>query len=460
MDTFDIVVLGAGSAGEWVADSMADAGRSVAVVEAQRVGGECPYVACMPSKALLRSAGARAQARQLTALGAASKDPDLDDDDLAYRAAAARRDEIAAHRDDSASAKGLQDRGVTLIRGRGRITAPGVVTVDGRELGYTDLVVSTGSVPVIPPIDGLSGVPTWTSDEALSAPERPASLVVLGGGAVGCELAQAHARFGVPVTLLEAADRLLGKEEPSISDLLAEVLRADGVDVRTGGEVVRAEPADDGARIFLADGTTVTAARVLVSVGRKPVTEGLGLDALGIQPGEGGEVEVDEHCRVRGQQHVWAAGDVTGIGPYTHTANYQARVIIANLLGRVRAADYRAIPRAVYTEPAVASVGMTAEQARATGVDAVTASMDVRDVARATSEGSGPGRLVLTADRGRRVLIGAAAIGPGADEWLGEATLAIRAQVPLDILADVVHPFPTFSEAYEPPLRELAGEEF
>jgi dihydrolipoamide dehydrogenase len=455
MDIFDVVVLGAGSAGESIATTLAEHGRSVALVESLRVGGECPYVACMPSKAMLRSAEARDQARRLGELGGASSAPPLDSEDEAFRAAVARRDEVAEHREDDGAAGELERAGVVLVRGRGRVTAPGVVTVDGRELGWTDLVVATGSSPVVPPVEGLDGVPTWTSDEALSAQERPGSLFVLGGGAVGCELSQVHARFGTRVVLVDESEQLLGREEPSIAALLADVLRADGVDVRLGVGLERAEAAGPGARLVLTDGTTVEAERVLVATGRTPTTDGLGLDVLGIEPGDRGELVVDDRCRVGGQEHVWAAGDVTQKGPYTHTASYQARVVAANLVGEHRTADYRAIPRAVYTEPAVASVGMDAATAAEQGLEAQTAVMDVGQTARAATEGAGGGRLVLTAVDG--VLVGAAAIGPRADEWLAEATLAIRARVPLEVLADVVHAFPTFGEAYEPPVRELAG---
>lgn len=444
VESFDVVVLGAGSAGESIARGLAEAGRSVALVESLRVGGECPYVACMPSKAMLRSAEAHHGAPE-------------DDLAAAYAAAVRRRDRISEHRDDAAAAQGAVEAGVSLVRGRGRLVRPGVVAVAGRELGYHDLVLATGSDPVMPALPGLRDVPTWTSDEALSSAELPASMLVLGGGAVGCELAQVYARFGTAVALVESSTQLAGKEEPSIADLLATALRADGVDVRLGTEVRQLVTSGGRARAHLSAGQPLDVDRVLVATGRTPSATDLGLDLLGIETSGDGAVAVDGHCRVRGQQHVWAAGDVTGVAPYTHGANYQARIVTANLLGGDRTADYRAIPRAIYTAPAVASVGQAEGPAREEGVDAITAAMDIGATARSAIEDGAGGRLVLTADRGRGVLIGAAAIGPRADEWLGEATLAIRAQVPLAVVADVVHAFPTFGEAFEPPLRELAA---
>jgi dihydrolipoamide dehydrogenase len=281
---------------------------------------------------------------------------------------------------------------------------------------------------------------------------------VVGGGAVGCELAQVYARFGTRVVLVESGKQLAGKEEASIAALLADALRTDGVDVRLEVQAERFTATGSGASATLSDGTTVDAARVLVATGRKPGTADLGLAALGVEPADDGSLPVDARLRVCGQQHVWAAGDVTGVAPYTHTANYQARVLVENLLGGSREADYRAIPRAIYTTPAVASVGMDAATARDKGIEAATATMDVGQVARAITDGAPGGRLVLTADRRRRVLIGAAAIGPQADEWLSEATVAIRAEVPVSVLADVVHAFPTYGEAFEPPLQQLARE--
>ena len=459
-----MVVLGAGSAGEWVAGAAADAGRSVALVETLRVGGECPYVSCVPSKAILRSAHARGDARGLTDLGATSVPVTLDDDEAAYRAAAARRDRLSAGRDDAGAAAEIERRGATLIRGRGRVTGLGVIDVnvsggDGRQLGYRDLVIATGSRPAVPPVTGLDSVAAWTSDRALSDPTRPRSLIVLGGGAVGCELAQAYAGFGVAVTLVEMAPQLVSGEDPTIADELAAALRRSGVDVRLGADVKAFGTTDGGATLAHLDGgETIEAERLIVAAGRAPVTDDLGLDALGITLADEGAVRVDAHCRVDGQAHVWAAGDVTGIAPYTHGADYQALVLSENLLGGDRKADYRAVPRVVYTDPPMASVGMSARQAGGAGIEVITARTDLSGLVRVNTDGTPGGVLILVADRAREVLAGAAAVGPGADEWISEASVAIRASVPLRMLADVVHPFPTFAQSYEVPLRDLVSQ--
>jgi len=362
-------------------------------------------------------------------------------------------------RDDSDAATRIQDRGVTLVRAKGLITGPGRVDGGGRELAYRDLVLATGSRPAVPPIDGLAGVPVWTSDQALSAADYPASVVILGGGAVGCELAQIYAGFAVQVTLIEPADQLAGGEEPVLAGELARRLRAAGVSLRIRMGAARVAPTSAGtAKVFLQDGSAVAADRVILAAGREPATSDLGLETLGITVQENGAVSVDDHCRVQGQEHVWAAGDLTGIAPYTHGADYQGRIVADNLLGGSATADYTAIPRVIYTDPPLAGVGLTERQARAKGLDVVVATTDLQELARSSTDGSAGGRLVLVADRERGVLVGAGATGACADDWISEASVAIRAQVPVRVLADVVHPFPTNAQAYEVPLRELARQ--
>ncbi len=353
-------------------------------------------------------------------------------------------------------------------------------------LSYTDLVVCTGSEPVAPPVEGLADVPAWTSAEALTCPDLPRRLVVLGAGPVGCELAQIYAAFGSQVTLVEAEPHVLPGEAQFTSEILGDALRRTGVDLRLGSAVVKAETIDDGLALTLADGTRVEADRVLLASGRRPRLSGLGLEELGISAGPGEMLPLDETCRVvanvpgknaprdnapakanapgkatpaagKKPGRVWAAGDVTAIAPYTHTARYQARIVAANLLGGTRAADYRAVPRTVYTSPSVYTVGMSPSLAAATGVNLITVSCDLAETARAQVEDDDRGRVELYADAGAGdVLVGAAAIGPDAEEWMGEVTLAIRARIPLPVLADVVHAFPTYGEAVGTPLRGLA----
>ena len=465
MPQFDVVVFGGGTAGVHVATEVARAGRTVAVVEAGLVGGECPYLACMPSKSLLQSAQ-----RGET-----------------WEHAIARRDEVTGHLDDTAAAARLARAGVTLIRGTATVSRPGVVEVtpvaaapeqvhDIRagnlpdtaiaSLGYDDLVIATGSEPVAPPIEGLADVPAWTSAEALTSPDLPRRLIVLGGGPVGCELAQIYSAFGSQVTLIEAEDHVLPGEAKFAGELLADALRRTGVDVRLGSNAAKAETTDTGLALTLTDGSRIEADRVLLATGRRPRHSGLGLDELGVEIEPGTALPVDASCRVLptaaeggGQRKnsipVWAAGDVTGVAAYTHTASYQARIVAANILGDQREADYRAIPRVVYTTPSVYAVGLSPAQAAASGIELEVAGFDLAETARATVQDDDRGRVELYAADGD-VLVGAAAVGLNAEEWMSEVTLAVRAGVPLATLADVVHAFPTYGVAIEQPIRDLA----
>jgi dihydrolipoamide dehydrogenase len=432
----DVVVLGGGIAGERVAIEVAEGGMSVALVEAGLVGGESPYLACIPSNSLLRSARSGET----------------------WEHAVARRDALIARLDDSAAAARLAAAGVGLVRGTGRVTAPGTVTVrpsdaEDIELPYTHLVIATGSEPVAPPIEGLADIPAWTTAEALTCPDLPRRLIILGGGPAGCELAQIYATFGSAVTLVEAEDRLLAAEPAFTGEILAEVLRRAGVDVRLGQAAVKAARNEDGLTLLLADGARLEADRLLLASGRRPRLTGLGLDALGIDVTPGKPLPADEACRVA--DGVWAAGDATGTG-YTHVARYQAGIVAANILGSARAADYRALPRAVYTDPAVFAVGLTPETAAAAGVALETASSALADTARARLDTDEAGYVELYAEPDSGMLVGAAAVGPDAVDWMAEITLAIRAEIPVKTLSDVIHAFPTHGEVLEAPLRALA----
>src|SRR5881628_302234 len=308
MESYDVVVLGGGSAAETVATTVAHGGKSVAVVEERLLGGECPYFACMPSKAMLHSAEIRHRIANAHTEGAVSRPLSLDDGKLAYRAAAARRYEVADRLDDAERAREPQALGVTVHRARGRVVRAGALEIDGRTIGWTDLVVAAGTVAVIPEIEGLDRASAWTSEDFYTASELPESALVLGGGPVGCEIAQVLARFGARVTIVQRAPRLIPAEEPAVAGALADVFRQEGIDVRLSSRVVRTELRPDRACLVLSDGTRLTAERLVVAAGRSPRLEGLGLETLSIRPGPGGFLDVDAQCRVRGQRHVWAAG--------------------------------------------------------------------------------------------------------------------------------------------------------
>jgi len=445
--SFDAIVLGAGPAGEVCAGRLADAGWRVAIVERELIGGECSYYACMPSKALLRPADVLGEARRIPGV------PIGEDSELDAAAILARRDAVIHDRDDSAQLPWLEDREIALFRGEGRFAGERLVEVGGETLrAERGVVVATGSGAAMPPIDGLDAVRAWNNREATTAEWVPASMLVLGGGPVGSELAQAWASLGTAVTLVEGEERLLGKEEPFAGEEVAASLRERfGVDVRLANmvESVRA----DGAGIVaaLAGGAEVEAEEILVAVGRQPHTEALGLEAIGVEPGEHGFLTTDERMRVGGSEWLYAIGDVNGRALLTHVGKYQAWIASENLLGReVEAlAERLGPPRVTFTDPQVAAVGKTLVQAREAGLEAGAVEVPTDGTAGASFQGKNTGgtsRLVV--DRGAATIVGATFTGFETADFAQTATAAIVGEVPLGRLRHALAPFPTRSEIW------------
>jgi pyruvate/2-oxoglutarate dehydrogenase complex dihydrolipoamide dehydrogenase (E3) component len=438
-----VVVLGAGATGEAFVSTLhrVDGDAEITVVEHQLVGGECSYWACIPSKTLLRPLEVVARARR--APGATQA--------LAGRVDVAEvfawRD-FMAEKDDTSQAQWLEKQDAALVRGTAEIVEPGLVRVDGRELPYDALLVATGSLPAEPPVEGLSELEHWRSREGTSASVVPESLLVVGGGAVGCELAQLFARLGASVTLVQNGQHLLPAVDPEAADILADAFREEGIGLRLGAKAERVRHDNGRFRLALEGGETLEAEQLLIATGRRPNVEGLGLERLGATVEKKG-IAVDD--RLSAAPGVWAAGDVTGVALFTHVGKYQGRVAAANVAGRDQRADYRAIPASVFTDPQVAAVGDTS------GKGAVTSTWPLQSVSRTGTfqRPKQPGLVKLYADPERRVLVGATAVGPEAGEWLGQLTLAVRAEVPVDVLRDNIQPFPTFSEAIFFAARDL-----
>lgn len=456
MESYDVAVIGMGPGGEHVAGTLAERGLRVLGIDHGLVGGECPYWGCVPSKMMIRAADALAEARRVPDLAGSVGAVHPDWSMVAARIRAEATDDW----DDTVAVDRFVGKGGTFLRGTGRLTGPGRVEVNGVPIEVTKgVVVASGSRPSIPTIDGLDSVPFWTNHEVIEARALPRSLIVLGGGAIGVELSQALARFGVVVTVIEAAPRLLPAEEPEVGDLVRDVLVADGIDVRVDVSVRRVDGYGDGDAdgvvVSLSDGSAIRAERLLVATGRRAEPAAVGLDAVGVDP-SARSAPVDDHCRV--VDGVWAVGDITGKGAFTHVAMYQAEIVIADVLGQPRPpADYRALPRVTFTDPEVGSVGLTEQQARAQLRSVLVGSVPVPSTARGWIHKRGnEGIIKVVADGERGVLVGATAMGPAGGEVLGALVLAVHAGVPIDTLRSMIYAYPTFHRGIEDALRALA----
>ncbi|WP_026341070.1 dihydrolipoyl dehydrogenase family protein [Actinomadura atramentaria] len=444
----DVVVIGLGPGGENAAGLLADAGLRVAAVEARLVGGECPYFACVPTKMMARAGDLVADARRAPELAAdTTVRPDW------TRVAARIRDEATDDWNDQAAADRLTGRGVQLVRGEGVITGKREVTVGDRVLrAERGILLNTGTAPLVPPIEGLAGTPFWTNREAVRAKTAPESLVVLGGGVVGVETAQVFARFGTRVTIIEGGPRLVGREEPEAGDLLGKVFEREGVDVRTGTRVERV--AHDGAFTLGTTGGEITGERLLVATGRRPNLKGLGLGAVGLDE-NARALDVDGNMRAG--DGLWAIGDITGKGAFTHVSMYQSAVAVRDILDRTGPpASYRAVPRVTFTDPEIGVVGLTEAEARDQNLPVRVGRTNLAQSTRGWIHGpGGDGFVKLVQDAEWGVLVGATVMGPMAGEILGALSVAVHAEVHVDTLSTMIYAYPTFHRAIETALADL-----
>ncbi len=442
----DVVVLGLGVGGEEVAGRLAQAGLNVVGIEHRLVGGECPYWGCIPSKMMIRAGNLVTEGRRVNGMaGVAQVEPDWAP--VAHRIRAEATDDW----NDQVAVDRFTGKGGHFVRGFGRLAGPGRVEVQGEvyQAGKA-VVVSVGTAPNVPPIDGLAGTPYWTNREAIEATEVPTSLIVLGGGAIGVELAQVFARFGAAVTVVEGADRLLSMEEPESSELVRKALAGDGIRVHTGAHAQHVGYDDGQFTVTLKDGSAVTGEKLLVAVGRKPNVGGLGLETVGLD-----KIEVDEWLRAG--ERLWAVGDITGKGAFTHMAMYQADIVVRDILGQGGAsADYRALPRVTFTDPEIGAVGLTEKQARDRGLNVKTFTTDLTESARGWIHKAGnAGFIKVVADMDAGILVGATSAGPVGGEVLSGLAVAVHGAVPVEKLQNMIYAYPTFHRAIETAVKGL-----
>jgi len=448
----DVIVVGMGPGGEDVAERLADAGLDVVGVDAELVGGECPYWGCVPSKMMIRAANLLAEARRLPGMaGGADVRPDWAP--VAHRI----RSEATDSWDDAVAVERFEGKGGRFVRGWARLEGPDRVAVGDRviEAGRA-VVIGIGSRSWVPPVAGLAGTPYWTNREAIETEEVPTSLAVLGGGAIGVELAQVFRRFGSEVTVLEAAPHLVGPEEPEAGLLLAEVFGSEGIDVRTGASVESVRHDGERFAVELSEGEPVIADRLLVAAGRRVDLSTLNVASVGIDE-SARALPVDDRLRVVGTERMWAVGDVTGKGAFTHMSMYQADIVVDDILGReVVPADYRAVPRVTFTDPEIGSVGLNEGEARHQGLDVRVGRAEIPSSTRGWIHKAGnQGFIKLIEDAGRGVLVGATSVGPWGGEVLGLLTLAVYAEVPTDRLRHMIYAYPTFHRAVEAAVKDL-----
>ena len=439
----DVVVVGMGPGGEDAAGQLAHAGLAVVGIERHLVGGECPYYGCIPSKMIVRAADLVQETRRAnTMAGATTVVPN-------FTIVADRiRDEATDDWDDTVAVKRFVDKGGTFVRGDAVLDGPGRVRVgDDVYVARRAVVLATGTSPALPPIPGLAEATPWTNRDIVKIRTNPASLIVLGGGAIGVELAQALSRFGTKVTVIEVADRILAAEEPEASSLVATVLRAEGIDVRTGVAVASVARSGDVVTLTLADGSTVQAAEILVAAGRTPNLRGLGLTTVGLDETARPAITTDEHLRVEGTERLWAVGDIAGRGAFTHMAVYEAAIAVDDIVGKDqrRRAETHAVSRVTFTDPEVGSVGLTEAQARAAGRNVRVGLADSSTSSRGWLHGLGnEGLMKLILDDDRGVLVGATCVGPRGGDVLSMLNLAVHAQVPVALLHSMIYAYPTF----------------